>query len=306
MLHHIVRKDIVYNRDPNWWCGIWAQLPDLWCPINKQKWGWGCSAYKTGCKFSTIGTILKKRLLSTGTTGLVNPHAHIMLTMRPIGEDGNWAAKSRKPLVLTVNGHTAQTNSLTVSAAPVKHAIVATAGTGGSIAPSGTVMVAHGGSQTFKIEANGGYKIREVVVDGRSVGAVSSHTFNNVTAGHTIQAVFEKTDTDPNKPHTYQTLQHDGTGVIVKANAASNAVLVVTQGALHDEGTCPACDSIRRSTNMIALYDISIQGDYSGNIEVSIPVPSAYNGQTVVVRHCKGSQVEEVVLTVQDGYVTGT
>jgi hypothetical protein len=33
-----------------------------------------------------------------------NPHAHIMLTMRPIDERGNWAAKSRKEYILDANG----------------------------------------------------------------------------------------------------------------------------------------------------------------------------------------------------------
>lgn len=33
-----------------------------------------------------------------------NPHAHIMLTMRPFEQDGNWAAKSRKEYILDENG----------------------------------------------------------------------------------------------------------------------------------------------------------------------------------------------------------
>jgi hypothetical protein len=33
-----------------------------------------------------------------------NPHAHIMLTMRPFDERGNWAAKSRKEYILDENG----------------------------------------------------------------------------------------------------------------------------------------------------------------------------------------------------------
>jgi hypothetical protein len=33
-----------------------------------------------------------------------NPHAHVMLTMRPIGEDGTWEAKSRKEYITDDNG----------------------------------------------------------------------------------------------------------------------------------------------------------------------------------------------------------
>jgi len=37
-------------------------------------------------------------------TGTGNPHAHIMLTMRPFEKDGSWAAKSRKEYILDDNG----------------------------------------------------------------------------------------------------------------------------------------------------------------------------------------------------------
>ena len=73
----------------------------------------------------------------------------------------------------------------------IPYTITASAGSGGSITPSGSVTVLHGDSQTFTITPNGNYRISDVVVDGVSVGAVSTYTFNNVTAaGHTIQAIF--------------------------------------------------------------------------------------------------------------------
>ena len=68
--------------------------------------------------------------------------------------------------------------------------ITATAGPNGSISPSGTVSVQTGGSHTFAITAAGGYNIQDVRVDGTSVGAVSSYTFDNVFANHTITASF--------------------------------------------------------------------------------------------------------------------
>ena len=42
-----------------------------------------------------------------------------------------------------------------------------------------------------QIEAEEGYEIEDVLVDGESVGAVSSYTFENVKAKHTIEAIFE-------------------------------------------------------------------------------------------------------------------
>lgn len=73
-----------------------------------------------------------------------------------------------------------------------QYTITATAGTGGSISPS-TTQVYKGGSQTFAITANNGYRISDVLVDGTSVGAVSTYTFNNVIADHTISATFRRT-----------------------------------------------------------------------------------------------------------------
>jgi hypothetical protein len=70
------------------------------------------------------------------------------------------------------------------------HTIVASAGTGGSITPSGTVMVQQGASKSFVIKPSSNYKIKSVLVDGVSVGAVSSYTFPNVQANHTIAVGF--------------------------------------------------------------------------------------------------------------------
>jgi len=69
------------------------------------------------------------------------------------------------------------------------YTISASAGIGGAISPTSAV-VSHGASQTFSITPKSGYKIFDVKVDGVSVGAAASYTFSNVTAGHTISAIF--------------------------------------------------------------------------------------------------------------------
>ena len=70
------------------------------------------------------------------------------------------------------------------------YTLTAWAGSGGSISPSGTVTINHGANQTFSITPNPGYHVVNVLVDGASVGAVTSYPFNNVTASHTISATF--------------------------------------------------------------------------------------------------------------------
>ncbi len=80
------------------------------------------------------------------------------------------------------------TISVTFEIAPF--IITATAETGGSISPSGTVDVWGGESQTFTITPSAGYAISSVLIDGVSVGAVSSYTFSSVSSNHTIVASF--------------------------------------------------------------------------------------------------------------------
>jgi len=70
------------------------------------------------------------------------------------------------------------------------YTITATAGAGGSISPSGSVTVNHGDSQTFTITPNSGYSIADVKVDNASQGKITSYTFDNVTADHTISVTF--------------------------------------------------------------------------------------------------------------------
>lgn len=77
------------------------------------------------------------------------------------------------------------------------HTIKATAGANGSISPSGWTSVREGWDQTFTITPDKGYAVAKVLVDGKSVGAVTSYTFKNVTKGHTIEAVFMKSNGNP-------------------------------------------------------------------------------------------------------------
>jgi len=71
--------------------------------------------------------------------------------------------------------------------------IMAGAGDGGSISPSGAVAVVYGGSQMFSILPDSGYRIKDVKVDGDSVGQNSTYTFTMVTKSHAIYAEFEET-----------------------------------------------------------------------------------------------------------------
>ena len=73
---------------------------------------------------------------------------------------------------------------------PGYYIIRATAGAGGFITPSGDVSVRAGANQTFTITPNRGYAVSDVKIDGRSIGAVQSYTFENISASHTIEVQF--------------------------------------------------------------------------------------------------------------------
>ena len=74
--------------------------------------------------------------------------------------------------------------------------IKATAGAGGSISPSGDVSVRAGIDQAFIITPDKGYTVSNVKIDGKSIGAVKSYTFENIRRTHTIEVIFMKANSN--------------------------------------------------------------------------------------------------------------
>mgnify|MGYP000899426039 CR=1 FL=1 len=99
-----------------------------------------------------------------------------------------------------------------------KYTIAATAGEGGSITPNGDVSVKEGASQTFAITADNGYEIADVLVDGNSVGAVETYTFDEVKANHTISASFSKTTSAAEFDNDFEQDEFPGHGWAVKSS----------------------------------------------------------------------------------------
>lgn len=117
-------------------------------------------------------------------------------------------------------------HTITASFIIKTYTITATAVDNGSISPSGDVGVNHGSDQFFSITPNSGYQISDVVIDGSSVGAQSSYTFNNVTANHSIIATFEPivhTIEASSGPHG--SINPDGT---VLVNEGSDQTFIMT------------------------------------------------------------------------------
>ena len=92
--------------------------------------------------------------------------------------------------------------------------ITATADEHGKIAPAaGTITVPKGKSETFTITPDSGYHIKEVLVDGKSVGAVSTYTFENVVDNHTIHATFARKHTPTPSTPTVEIPDDDALGL---------------------------------------------------------------------------------------------
>ena len=71
-----------------------------------------------------------------------------------------------------------------------KYTLTATATEGGTISDIGDTQVKYKKNMTYTIKADEGYTLTDVLVDGKSVGAVTEYTFKTVKKPHTIHAVF--------------------------------------------------------------------------------------------------------------------
>lgn len=85
------------------------------------------------------------------------------------------------------------------------HTITATAGEGGTVDPSGEVVVAEGADKTFTITPDKGYEIAEVIVDGQAVDltdvvnedGTGTYTFEKIDGDHSISITFEAISVTP-------------------------------------------------------------------------------------------------------------
>jgi len=120
------------------------------------------------------------------------------------GASYEWTISMGYRIVSSIGDYTAEKSGITEqywaatiatfeaasSTPPIEYTITASAGANGGISPSGAVTVTEGNSQSFSIIPDGGYQVADVLVDGVSVGAVSSYEFINVQDDHTIEASF--------------------------------------------------------------------------------------------------------------------
>ncbi|MBF0559302.1 MAG: hypothetical protein HQL08_11040 [Nitrospirae bacterium] len=157
--------------------------------------------------------------------------------------------------------------------------ITASAGADGSISPSGVVNVNSSGTQTFTITPNTAYVIADVKVDGASVGAVTTYTFSNVTANHTISASFAI--------KTYTLTAYWGNG----GSITPSGTTTVNSGGSQAYAITPSTG--------YAITDVLIDGVSQGLI-------SSYAFNNVTANHTISATFDVVVSSAAQTIYTGT
>lgn len=140
------------------------------------------------------------------------------------------------------------------------YTITASAGANGSISPSGAVSVNAGTDQNFTISPSGGYEVLDVLVDGASVGAVTTCSFRGVDADHTIEAVFTRADV------TYSITATAG----ANGRMSPSGVVSVSQGANQSFTFSP--------NSGYEVFDVRVDG-------VSVGASSYYSFSSVNANH---------------------
>ncbi len=142
------------------------------------------SISKKGTGSGSVSTSPTGTVFSAGTVVTLNATADANSVFA--GWSGGCAGTASTCQV-TMNSNLSVNATFNVGA---KLIITATAGKNGSISPRGQVAVQPGASQKFIITPSHRHRITNVQVDGVSKGPITSYTFSNVTANHTIAASF--------------------------------------------------------------------------------------------------------------------
>ena len=141
------------------------------------------SVNKTGTGSGSVSTVPSSAVFNQGT------RVTLTATPDPNSSFAGWSGGCvgfSPTCSLTMNSNVTATAAFNLKS----FAIAASAGANGSMTPQGAVSVNYGASQSITITPAAGYGVNDVIVDGTSIGAVTTYLFGNVMAGHTISASF--------------------------------------------------------------------------------------------------------------------
>jgi|GEM_PF-4971505 len=191
-------------------------------------------------------------------------------------------------------GDVDQTFTITVTA----NSITASAGSNGVISSPGAVAVCPGSTPTYAITADAGYHVADVLVDGSSVGAVTSYTFGAIAADHTISATFAPDCTAPS-------ITSAATTTDVSCNGGSNGTATT-----YVAGSTPMAFSWNNGANTSGLTGVAAGtytytatngcGSITGTATVAEPTAVAASSTTTDVL-CNGGSTGTVTVSATGG-----
>lgn len=161
---------------------------------------------------------------------------------------------------------------------------------GGSIVPSGTYVATEGGSVTYNMVPNSGYKVLTVAVDGKNIGAVSSYTFNKIGTTHTIAVAFEKIQTAVLPSQNNSTSQQSAVNKKTETPQAQYTEENANKGALPEQNVIKE----NVDNNKIEELDEEKYGEdtiiYADNDPEEVTVPENINPNSIIARHSLDEQ----------------
>jgi hypothetical protein len=146
------------------------------------------------------------------------------------------------------------------------YTITSSAGANGTISPSNLTTVNSGTNQTFTIVPATNYKIFDVLVDGKSIGSISSYTFSNITTNHTISVTFTlnsvATHTITSSAGANGTISPSG---IVTVNSGANKTFTITPATNYKITDVTVDGSSVGIVNSYTFYNVTANHTISVN-----------------------------------------
>ena len=161
----------------------------------------------------------------------------------------------------------------------LSYPIIASAGTGGSISPSGTITAEAGSNQTFTIKPNDGYRIKSILVDSMEQAITETYTFTTVTASHTIEAIFEQIPVVPQRQCIQIKVTPQQAAWCSDETSFSMNDFKVT-AYISDNGTVVEQDITAQCSTDSSPKQLTADGSYGFKT-----VPFHYNGSDNVIRN---------------------
>ena len=201
------------------------------------------------------------------------------------------------------DGKSPQLDRLEISPAEIsleEYTITASAGEHGTISDAGETVITEGGSKTYTITPDDGYEIADVLVNGESVGAVDSYTFENISGDASIEAVFSFRNYTEASPFYFPT-EADGSTVTLEAenlilnNTGSGETWPLQIGSADWASNGEYVNAMNSGDSIILYY----YAEKAGTYEVTLQYRSGDTNNSFTWSEADGSITEGALESVE-------